>query len=225
MSTSARWSVPPSTRPRCDGHGGAPAGPLWRNGDRGRQGAPIRREAGRRWRQDQRRVLRAGAAGSRSDRGRRDALRGRAACRLAADGQLAAFLHDGFWQPMDTLRDRTQLEELWAAAIRLGRHGDARRSIDPGFWRGRRVLLTGHTGFKGAWTALWLKRLGAAANQVKSRSPRDFVLHPPRGAFPRESPSPHHPDRAVQRRLPWRARDDVAVRAEPAASRRSSSAC
>ena len=31
----------------------------------------------------------------------------------------------------------------------------------PDFWRGRRVLLTGHTGFKGSWTALWLKRLGA----------------------------------------------------------------
>ncbi len=30
-----------------------------------------------------------------------------------------------------------------------------------GFWRGRRVLLTGHTGFKGSWTALWLGRLGA----------------------------------------------------------------
>jgi CDP-glucose 4,6-dehydratase len=30
-----------------------------------------------------------------------------------------------------------------------------------GFWRGRRVLLTGHTGFKGAWAALWLARLGA----------------------------------------------------------------
>ena len=29
------------------------------------------------------------------------------------------------------------------------------------FWRGRRVLVTGHTGFKGAWTALWLHRLGA----------------------------------------------------------------
>jgi CDP-glucose 4,6-dehydratase len=29
------------------------------------------------------------------------------------------------------------------------------------FWHGRRVLLTGHTGFKGAWTALWLQRLGA----------------------------------------------------------------
>lgn len=29
------------------------------------------------------------------------------------------------------------------------------------FWRGRRVLLTGHTGFKGAWAARWLTRLGA----------------------------------------------------------------
>jgi glucose-1-phosphate cytidylyltransferase len=33
--------------------------------------------------------------------------------RLAADGQLAAFRHDGFWQPMDTLRERKMLEELW----------------------------------------------------------------------------------------------------------------
>jgi CDP-glucose 4,6-dehydratase len=33
--------------------------------------------------------------------------------------------------------------------------------IRPAFWRGRRVLLTGHTGFKGAWTTLLLHRLGA----------------------------------------------------------------
>ena len=33
--------------------------------------------------------------------------------RLAADGQLAAFQHPGFFQPMDTLRDRNHLEELW----------------------------------------------------------------------------------------------------------------
>jgi len=33
--------------------------------------------------------------------------------------------------------------------------------IDPGFWAGRRVLLTGHTGFKGSWLALWLLELGA----------------------------------------------------------------
>ena len=32
---------------------------------------------------------------------------------------------------------------------------------DPAFWRGRRVLLTGHTGFKGSWLALLLRQLGA----------------------------------------------------------------
>lgn len=33
--------------------------------------------------------------------------------RLAQEGQLSAFFHTGFWQPMDTLRDKTKLEELW----------------------------------------------------------------------------------------------------------------
>ncbi len=33
--------------------------------------------------------------------------------------------------------------------------------LDPAFWRGKRVLLTGHTGFKGAWAAFWLHGLGA----------------------------------------------------------------
>lgn len=32
---------------------------------------------------------------------------------------------------------------------------------NPSFWAGKRVLLTGQTGFKGAWTALWLNRMGA----------------------------------------------------------------
>jgi CDP-glucose 4,6-dehydratase len=34
-------------------------------------------------------------------------------------------------------------------------------AVDPNFWRDRRVLLTGHSGFKGAWLALWLQTLGA----------------------------------------------------------------
>jgi glucose-1-phosphate cytidylyltransferase len=33
--------------------------------------------------------------------------------RLAQDNQLSAFTHDGFWQPMDHLRDKVMLEELW----------------------------------------------------------------------------------------------------------------
>ncbi|MEI7691564.1 MAG: glucose-1-phosphate cytidylyltransferase [Actinomycetes bacterium] len=34
--------------------------------------------------------------------------------KLADDGQLAAYRHEGFWQAMDTLRERNQLEDLWA---------------------------------------------------------------------------------------------------------------
>lgn len=37
---------------------------------------------------------------------------------------------------------------------------------DPTFWRNRRVLLTGHTGFKGSWLALWLHRLGAQVTGI-----------------------------------------------------------
>ena len=35
--------------------------------------------------------------------------------RIAAEGQLSAWRHTGFWQPMDTLRDKLHLEELWQA--------------------------------------------------------------------------------------------------------------
>ncbi len=39
------------------------------------------------------------------------------------------------------------------------------------FWKGRRVFLTGHTGFKGAWASLWLDSLGAKVT--------GFALTPP----------------------------------------------
>lgn len=35
--------------------------------------------------------------------------------RLAREGQLAAYAHEGFWHPMDTLRDKNQLETLWSS--------------------------------------------------------------------------------------------------------------
>lgn len=34
--------------------------------------------------------------------------------KLAADGQIAAYKHEGFWKPMDALRDKNQLEQLWS---------------------------------------------------------------------------------------------------------------
>ena len=33
--------------------------------------------------------------------------------------------------------------------------------MTPGFWNGKRVVITGHTGFKGSWLTLWLSQLGA----------------------------------------------------------------
>jgi CDP-glucose 4,6-dehydratase len=44
-------------------------------------------------------------------------------------------------------------------------------AIDSDFWAGRRVLLTGHTGFKGAWTALWLQALGARVSGLAPGPP------------------------------------------------------
>jgi CDP-glucose 4,6-dehydratase len=38
--------------------------------------------------------------------------------------------------------------------------------IDSNFWYGKRVLLTGHTGFKGGWLAIWLHRLGAKVSGI-----------------------------------------------------------
>jgi CDP-glucose 4,6-dehydratase len=43
--------------------------------------------------------------------------------------------------------------------------------IDQAFWKGKRVFLTGHTGFKGSWLSLWLSSLGA---EVKG-----YALNPP----------------------------------------------
>jgi CDP-glucose 4,6-dehydratase len=43
--------------------------------------------------------------------------------------------------------------------------------MNPEFWRGKRVFLTGHTGFKGAWLALWLQNMGAEVH--------GYALNPP----------------------------------------------
>ncbi|HEY5993160.1 MAG TPA: CDP-glucose 4,6-dehydratase [Gallionellaceae bacterium] len=40
-----------------------------------------------------------------------------------------------------------------------------------GFWRGKRVLLTGHTGFKGSWLSLWLQSLGAEVTGYALKPP------------------------------------------------------
>ena len=43
---------------------------------------------------------------------------------------------------------------------------DLTGATDASFWRGKRVLLTGHSGFKGSWLTLWLRRLGAQVTGI-----------------------------------------------------------
>jgi CDP-glucose 4,6-dehydratase len=44
------------------------------------------------------------------------------------------------------------------------------------FWAGKRVLVTGHTGFKGSWLTLWLARLGADVTGLALAPPTDLAL-------------------------------------------------
>jgi CDP-glucose 4,6-dehydratase len=50
-------------------------------------------------------------------------------------------------------------------------------ALDPGFWRGRRVLVTGHTGFKGGWLCLWLRELGASVTGFAAAPPTEPSLY------------------------------------------------
>ena len=43
--------------------------------------------------------------------------------------------------------------------------------VSPRFWQGKRVFVTGHTGFKGSWLALWLQQMGAVV--------KGYALTPP----------------------------------------------
>ena len=48
--------------------------------------------------------------------------------------------------------------------------------VDPAFWDGRRVLVTGHTGFKGSWLSLWLAAMGAEVTGLADGVPTDPSL-------------------------------------------------
>ena len=52
----------------------------------------------------------------------------------------------------------------------------ARSQIDDAFWRGRRVLVTGHTGFKGSWLTIWLQQLGCQVIGVGLKPSTDLSL-------------------------------------------------
>jgi len=49
-------------------------------------------------------------------------------------------------------------------------------SVNPDFWRGKRVLLTGHTGFKGSWLSLWLQSMEAELHGLALAAPTSPAL-------------------------------------------------
>src|SRR5689334_20324128 len=62
----------------------------------------------------------------------------------------------------------------WPRGFRHNVRGSKRGLMslpDPDFWRGRRVLVTGATGFKGAWLTLWLARMGAVVTSYAHPAP------------------------------------------------------
>lgn len=59
----------------------------------------------------------------------------------------------------------------FGAKALLGRFGTM--SINKKFWRDKRVLITGHTGFKGGWLALWLNELGADVYGYSLEAPKE----------------------------------------------------
>lgn len=54
--------------------------------------------------------------------------------------------------------------------------GMSANAVDHGFWRGKRVFLTGHTGFKGGWISLWLQAMGASVTGFSLSPPTDPSL-------------------------------------------------
>ena len=87
---------------------------------------------------------------------------------LAADGQLMAFEHQGLLaadgyaareaHPQRAVGNRTSAVD---AVVDIPGNAIPRFAPTEAFWRGKRVFLTGHTGFKGSWLTLWLSQLGA----------------------------------------------------------------
>ena len=70
---------------------------------------------------------------------------------------------------------------------------------DPSFWQHKRVLLTGHTGFKGAWLALWLQQLGAEVHGLALPPDPDQTLFPALGLQLSEDRIDLRDQQAVQR--------------------------
>ena len=49
--------------------------------------------------------------------------------------------------------------------------------VDPNFWNGKRVFITGHTGFKGSWLSIWLTSMGSIVKGYSLQPPTSPSLY------------------------------------------------
>lgn len=95
---------------------------------------------------------------------------------IAATGNMHAYKHHVL-EPMDMLKDNQDLEKCGRPIRLLGKCGKISQfhlffviilmiDIFNEFYQGKRVLVTGHTGFKGSWLSIWLHELGAKVTGI-----------------------------------------------------------
>lgn len=105
-----------------------------------------------------------------------DSLEAHGLEQLARDGQIAAYRHEGFWQCMDTLRDKQLLEDLWE-------RGEAPWMVFAG--GGMRVLVTGSSGYIGTVMVPILQSAGHEIVGLDANYFKDCIM----GRWPNEVPT------------------------------------
>ena len=91
---------------------------------------------------------------------------------ISKNKQVVAYKHTDFWQPADTLRDYKKLKIFGIVKKHPGRYGNNKKK----FWKNKKVLITGHTGFKGSWLSIILNNYEAKLYGISLKPEKNLYL-------------------------------------------------